>query len=73
MRDSKWTTAQLIDFMLQQPILINPPIVVTPSGAELCRPSEVALGVLPPPQQAAFAKEDGAAVFDARGQRVVKS
>jgi arsenate reductase len=70
--DSKWTDAQLVGFMLQHPILINRPIVVTPLGTRLCRPSEAVLAILPQPQQAAFAKEDGAAVIDAKGQRVDK-
>ena len=71
--DPKWTDAQLIDFMLQHPILINRPIVVTPVATRLCRPSEAVLDILPKPQQAAFAKEDGEAVVDAKGQRVAKS
>ena len=71
--DPKWTDAQLIDFMLQHPILINRPIVVTPLATRLCRPSEAVLDILPKPQQAAFAKEDGEAVVDAKGQRVAKS
>lgn len=70
--DPKWTDAQLVDFMLQHPILINRPIVVTPLGTRLCRPSEAVLDLLPQPQQGAFAKEDGEAVVDAKGQRVVK-
>jgi arsenate reductase len=70
--DPQWTDAQLIDFMLQHPILINRPIVVTPLGTRLCRPSEAVLDLLPQPQQGAFAKEDGEAVVDAKGQRVVK-
>ena len=71
--DPKWTDAQLVDFMLQHPILINRPIVLTPLGTRLCRPSEAVLDILPQPQQAAFAKEDGEAVVDAKGQRVDKS
>lgn len=71
--DLKWTDAQLIDFMLQHPILINRPIVVTPLATRLCRPSEVVLEILPQPQQGAFAKEDGEAVIDAKGQRADKS
>lgn len=70
--DPKWTDAQLIDFMLQHPILINRPIVVTPLATRLCRPSEAVLEILPRPQQGAFAKEDGEAVVDAKGQRVAK-
>ena len=64
------TDAQLIDAMLQHPILINRPIVITPLGTRLCRPSEKVLDILPTPQQAAFAKEDGEQVVDAKGQRL---
>lgn len=70
--DPEWTDAQLIDAMLRYPILINRPIVVTPLGTRLCRPSEVVLDILPRPQQRAFSKEDGEAVIDAAGQRVAK-
>ncbi|MCD0502762.1 arsenate reductase (glutaredoxin) [Bordetella petrii] len=68
--DPKWTEAQLIDFMLQYPILINRPIVVTPLGTRLCRPSEAVLDILPQPQRGAFNKEDGEPVIDAEGRRV---
>ena len=64
------TDAQLVDAMLAHPILINRPIVVTPLGTRLCRPSEQVLDLLPQPQQAAFAKEDGQAVVNAKGARV---
>ena len=67
-----WTDAQLIDCMLQAPILINRPIAVTPLGTRLCRPSETVLDLLPRPQQGAFAKEDGEAVIDEKGARVAK-
>ena len=67
--DPKWSDEQLIDFMLQHPILINRPIVVTPLGTRLCRPSEVVLDILPQPQQGAFTKEDGEVVIGANGQR----
>ena len=70
--ESKWTDEQLIDFMLQHPILINRPIVVTPLGTRLCRPSEAVLDILPKPQQAAFSKEDGEAVIDLKGNRIGK-
>lgn len=70
--DPKWTDPQLIDFMLQHPILMNRPIVVTPLGTRLCRPSEAVLDILPQPQQGAFSKEDGEAVINAKGQRVAK-
>ena len=68
----KWTDEQLIDFMLQYPILINRPIVVTPLGIRLCRPSEAVLDILAQPQRAAFSKEDGEAVIDAKGNRIGK-
>ena len=70
--DTKWTDQQLIDFMLEHPILINRPIVVTPLGTRLCRPSEAVLDILPRAQQGALSKEDGEAVIDAKGQRVAK-
>jgi arsenate reductase len=70
--DAKWSDDQLIDFMLAHPILINRPIVVTPLATRLCRPSEAVLDILPDPQRGAFAKEDGEAVIDAKGQRVAK-
>ena len=60
--DPKWTDDELIDQMLAHPILINRPIVVTPLGVKLCRPSEVVLDILPDPQRGAFTKEDGEAV-----------
>jgi arsenate reductase len=63
----------LIDAMLSHPILINRPIVVTPTGTKLCRPSEVVLDILPLPQLKAFAKEDGEQVIDAEGRRVSPS
>ncbi len=65
-----WTDEQLLDFVVQHPILLNRPIVVTPLGAKLCRPSEKVLDILPQPQQGAFSKEDGEAVVDAQGRRV---
>ncbi|WP_134568912.1 arsenate reductase (glutaredoxin) [Pseudomonas aeruginosa] len=68
--DPKWGDEQLIGFMLQHPILINRPIVVTPLGTRLCRPSEAVLDILPQPQRGAFRKEDGEAVVDAEGRRV---
>ena len=68
--NSKWNDEALIDHMLAHPILINRPIVVTPLGTRLCRPSELVLDILPQPQRAAFNKEDGEAVVDAQGQRL---
>jgi arsenate reductase len=58
--------------MLQHPILINRPIVVTPLGTRLCRPSEVVLDILPDAQKGAFTKEDGEAVVDASGKNILK-
>lgn len=68
--NSKWTDEQLLDFMMAQPILINRPIVVTPLGTKLCRPSELVLDILEDPQRGAFTKEDGEVVINEKGQRV---
>jgi arsenate reductase len=68
--DAKWSDDALIDFMLQHPILINRPIVVTDIGVRLCRPSELVLDILALPQQGAFSKEDGEQVIDADGSLV---
>ena len=68
--DPTWTDDQLIDFMVAHPILMNRPIVVTPRGTRLCRPSEAVLEILPSPPHAPFAKEDGEPVIDAEGRRV---
>ncbi|HBS6722278.1 TPA: glutaredoxin-dependent arsenate reductase [Klebsiella pneumoniae] len=68
--DDRFTDEQLIELMLQHPILINRPIVVTPVGTRLCRPSEVVLEIIPEPQQGAFTKEDGEKVIDEAGKRV---
>lgn len=68
--DPRLSDAQLVDAMLAHPILINRPLVVTPLGTRLCRPSEAVLDLLPQPQQGAFSKEDGEAVIDAEGRRV---
>lgn len=65
-----WSDEQLLAFMVAHPVLINRPLVVSPLGVKLCRPSEAVLDVLPNPQQGAFAKEDGEQVIDAQGQRV---
>ena len=70
--EDKFSDAELIDFMLVDPILINRPIVVTPKGTKLCRPSEVVLELLDAPQQGEFNKEDGEAVINKQGQRVSK-
>ena len=57
--DPKWTDGRLLDFMLAHPILINRPIVVTPKGVKLCRPSETVLTILPNPRIGRFVQEDG--------------
>ena len=64
------TDAELVDAMMAHPILINRPLVVSPLGVKLCRPSEVVLDLLPTVQQGAFAKEDGEQVIDDAGQRI---
>lgn len=68
--DPKWTDDQLIDLMLEHPILIKRPIVVTPLGVLLARPSEAVLDILPNPDIGPFTKEDGEIVIDAHGRRV---
>lgn len=67
--DPALSDAQLLDAMMTHPILINRPIVVTPEGVRLCRPSEEVLDLLPP-QRGAFVKEDGERVIDEHGRRV---
>jgi arsenate reductase len=71
--DPAKTDAELLDAMMAHPILINRPIVVTPLGAKLCRPSEVVLDILPELQRREFSKEDGERVIDASGNRISKS
>ena len=68
--DANWTNEQLLDAMLEHPILINRPLVVTDLGTRLCRPSEVVLDILPLPQLKAFAKEDGEVIIDEQGRRL---
>ena|SRR5271166_4301223 len=67
--DPKWSDDELIDFMLAHPILINRPIVVTPKGVRLCRPSEAVLDILPNSNIGPFAKEDGEVIIEAEGRR----
>jgi len=67
--DPSLTDDQLLDAMMAHPVLINRPIVVTPKGVRLCRPSEAVLDLLPP-QQGEFVKEDGERVVDEHGRRV---
>ena len=68
--DPKWSDDELMDFMLAHPILINRPIVVTPLGVKLCRPSEEVLEILPSPTLTPFTKEDGEVVIDSGVRRV---
>ena len=60
----------LIDAIVAHPLLLERPIVMTPRGARLCRPSETVLDILPQPQQGAFAKEGGEQIVNARGERI---
>ena len=68
--DASWSDEKLVEAMLQYPILINRPLVVTEFGTRLCRPSEVVLDILPWPQLKAFAKEDGEVIIDEQGNRL---
>jgi len=65
----KWSDEQLLDFIEQHPILLNRPIVVTPLGVRLCRPSETVLDILPHAQQGPYTKEDGEVVINSNGRR----
>ncbi len=67
--NAKWTDDELINFMLAHPILINRPIVETPKGTRLCRPSEEVLQILPNPQIGPFTKEDGELVVPSSSLR----
>jgi arsenate reductase len=68
--DTALSDDALVDAMMAHPILINRPLVVSPLGVKLCRPSETVLDLLPTGQLGAFAKEDGEQVVDATGQRI---
>ncbi len=68
--DPRWDDDQLVELMLKHPVLINRPIVATPLGVRLCRPSETVLNILPDPQGGAFRKESGEPVIDDQGRRV---
>ena len=68
--DPSLSDEQLLDAIEKHPILLNRPIVESPLGTKLCRPSEAVLDLLPDPQRGAFAKEDGEKVIDADGKRV---
>lgn len=67
---TEWTDDQLLNFMLQYPILINRPFVMTELGVRLCRPSELVLDLLSAPQRAAFSKEDGEIIIDQQLKRL---
>ena len=71
--DPNLTDDQLIDAMIEHPILINRPVVVTPHGVKLCRPSEEVLDILPQPQRGAFRKEDGELVVEDAGHQVPRT
>lgn len=71
LQDETLTDEQLLDAMMAHPVLINRPIVVSPIGVRLCRPSEAVLDILPSEQKGQFSKEDGEAVVDADGRRVI--
>jgi arsenate reductase len=69
--DASLSDEQLLDAMMEHPILINRPIVVTPLGVRLCRPSELVLDILPAEQKGAFTKEDGEQVVGGEGRRLL--
>lgn len=71
--DPSLTDAQLLDAIGRHPALLQRPIVRTPLGTRMCRPSEAVLDILPSPQRGAFTKEDGEVVIDAQGRRVTKA
>ena len=68
--DPRWDDGRLVELMLRRPTLIERPIVATPLGVRLCRPSETVLNILPDPQGGAFRKESGEPVIDGQGRRV---
>ena len=68
--DPEWDDDRLVELMLRHPVLIDRPIVATPLGVRLCRPSETVLNILPGPQGGAFRKESGEPVIDGQGRRV---
>ena len=70
LEESHWTDEELLSFMLENPILINRPFVITDLGIRLCRPSELVLDILSLPQLSPFSKEDGEVIIDADGKRV---
>ena len=68
--DPRWDDGRLVELVLRHPVLIDRPIVATPLGVRLCRPSETVLNILPDPQGGAFRKESGEPVIDGQGRRV---
>lgn len=70
LEQDNWTDEQLIDFIIQYPILINRPFVVTSKGTRLCRPSEIVLDILHSENLGYFAKEDGEVIINEQGQRI---
>ncbi|WP_349912566.1 arsenate reductase (glutaredoxin) [Acinetobacter pittii] len=70
LEQNHWTDEQLIDFMVEYPILINRPFVVTPKGTRLCRPSEIVLDILDTQNLGYFVKEDGEVIIDEQGRRI---
>lgn len=68
--DDSLADTALVDAMMTHPVLINRPLVVSPLGVKLCRPSEAVLDLLPVEQRGAFTKEDGQKVVDADGNRI---
>ena len=71
--DPAVSDARLLDAMIEYPILMNRPFVLTPKGARLCRPADLVLDILPLPQKGALNKEDGTPLIDALGQKVVQA
>jgi arsenate reductase len=71
LEDPDLSDDQILDAMIAHPILINRPIVVSPMGVKLCRPSQTVIGILPAPQRGEFRKEDGELVVDKAGRRVI--
>lgn len=68
--EDRFSDNELLDAMLAHPLLINRPVVVTPLGTALCRPSEAVLDILPDPQKGALMKEDGEQIIDEHGNRI---
>lgn len=68
--DPKWSDDEIIEIMLKHPILMNRPVVVTPKGTRLCRPSQTVLDILPDPNIGPFIKDDGEVVINASGKRL---